>query len=81
MKRHRLGPAKDTEDPAAAGPKQTQHASIEPLLTVEQVAAILGVSKRTVMRMIADGRLKKVKGLGRAVRLHPRTLRNLENAE
>ena len=54
---------------------------VERPLTVEDVAEILGVSKRTVMRMIDDGRLKKVKGLGRSVRIHPRTLRRLEDDE
>ena len=56
-------------------------AAIEPLLTIGEVAVILGVSKRTVIRMIDDGRLKKVKGLGRSVRIHPRTLRRLEDDE
>jgi excisionase family DNA binding protein len=55
--------------------------ALERLLTVDEVAAILGVSKRTVVRMIDDGRLKKLKGLGRSVRLHPRTLRRLEDDE
>ena len=54
---------------------------IEHLLTVDEVAEILGVSKRTVVRMIDDGRLKKVKGLGRSVRIHPRTLRRLGDDE
>jgi excisionase family DNA binding protein len=58
-----------------------QPAALERLLTIEEVAAILCVSKRTVMRMLDDGRLKKVKGLGRSVRIHPRTLRNLEDDE
>jgi hypothetical protein len=31
--------------------------------------------------MIDDGRLKKVKGLGRSVRIHPRTLRRLGDDE
>ena len=52
-------------------------AAIEPLLTIGEVAVILGVSERTVMRMLDDGRLKKVKGLGRSVRIHPRALRCL----
>ena len=56
-------------------------AAIERLLTIGEVAEILGVSKRTVIRMIDDGRLKKVKGLGRSVRIHPRTLRRLEDDE
>jgi excisionase family DNA binding protein len=54
---------------------------LERLLTIDEVAAILGVSKRTVMRMLDDGRLRKVKGLGRSVRIHPRALRRLENDE
>ena len=54
---------------------------IERLLTVDEVAAILGVSKRTVIRMLGDGRLKKVKSLGRSVRIHPRALRRLEGDE
>jgi excisionase family DNA binding protein len=56
-------------------------ASLERLLTIDEVAAILGVSKRTVMRMVDDGRLKKVKGLGRSVRIHPKNLRRLEDDE
>jgi excisionase family DNA binding protein len=55
--------------------------AIERLLTVDEVAEILGVSTRTVVRMIDDGRLEKVKGLGRSVRIHPRTLRRLEDDE
>ena len=55
--------------------------AIERLLTIDEVAEILGVSKRTVVRMIDDGRLKKVKGLGRSVRIHPRALRRLEDDE
>ena len=54
---------------------------IERLLTVDEVAEILGISKRTVVRMIDDGRLKKVKGLGRSVRIHARSLRRLEDDE
>ena len=54
-------------------------AAIEQLLTIDEVAAILGLSKRTVARMLGDGRLKKVKGLGRSVRIHPRTLRHLQD--
>ena len=56
-------------------------AALERLLTVDEVAEILGVSKRTVVRMIDDGRLKKVKGLGRSVRIHPKNLRRLEDDE
>jgi excisionase family DNA binding protein len=55
--------------------------ALERLLTVKEVAEILGVSKRTVIRMLDDGRLKKVKGLGRSVRLHPRALRRLADDE
>jgi excisionase family DNA binding protein len=55
--------------------------AIERLLTINDVAEILGVSKRTIMRMLDDGRLKKVKGLGRSVRIHPRALRRLEDDE
>jgi excisionase family DNA binding protein len=56
-------------------------ATLERLLTIDEVAEILGVSKLTVMRMIDDGRLKKVKRLRRSVRIHPRTLRCLEDDE
>ena len=56
-------------------------AAIERLLTVAEAAEILHVSKRTVMRMLKDRRLKKVKDLGRSVRIHPRTLRNLQNEQ
>jgi excisionase family DNA binding protein len=43
--------------------------SIEPLLTVDEVALILRISCRTVWRMIDDGRLPAVR-VDRAVRLH-----------
>jgi len=56
-------------------------AAIERLLTVAEAAQILHVSERTVMRMLKDRRLKKVKELGRSVRIHPRTLRNLQDEQ
>jgi excisionase family DNA binding protein len=49
--------------------------AIEPLLSTEEVANILGISERSVMRMIADGRLKKVKDLGRSVRIRAAAVR------
>jgi excisionase family DNA binding protein len=81
VKRHRPGLAEDAEAAAAPRDGQPRHAGVERLLTTAEVAEILRVSQRTVIRMLDDGRLKKVKGLGRAVRLHPRTLRNLSEAE
>jgi excisionase family DNA binding protein len=45
--------------------------TIEPLLTVEQAAALLNVKPRSVYAMIAEGRLKDA-GL---VRLSPRRVR------
>jgi len=43
------------------------------LLTVDDVAAVLRLSPRSVRRMIEDGRLPVIR-LGRAVRVHPSAL-------
>jgi excisionase family DNA binding protein len=40
------------------------------LFTLEQVAEALQISKRSVQRIIADGKLKAVR-IGRLVRVHP----------
>ena len=77
MKQRRTGRSDSAKGPPGTEPKALVCTAIEPLLTVDQVATILGVCERTVMRMVADGRLDKVQGLGRAVRLHPRSVRNL----
>jgi len=45
----------------------------KPLFTVQQAAAFLNVTPRTVRRMIDDGRLPAVR-LGRMVRIRPEVL-------
>jgi excisionase family DNA binding protein len=47
---------------------------LDPLLTVDEVAAHMQVDPRTVRRMIADGRLP-VKRIGRSVRVALKTLK------
>lgn len=49
---------------------------LERLLSVRQVAAIFGVSEKTVRRMIGDGRLAATR-VGRQLRIAPAALRRL----
>jgi len=43
-----------------AGPMLSEAALTEPCLTVDQIAAALGISTRSVQRMIASGKLRKL---------------------
>jgi excisionase family DNA binding protein len=49
---------------------------LEPLLTVNETAAILNVSERTVRRLVAAGAIPVV-SIGRSVRLRPRDINQL----
>ncbi len=53
--------------------RQRRAKTIEPLLTVTEVAEICRVSERTVRRWIADGTLRSTH-LGRVVRIRRRDL-------
>jgi excisionase family DNA binding protein len=51
-------------------------AGLEPLLTIAEAADLLGLSPRSVMRLIKDGKLRVVR-IGRAVRIRPEHLKDL----
>jgi excisionase family DNA binding protein len=48
--------------------------AVEPLLTYQRVAEILGVTDRTVWELVRKGELRKVR-VGRSVRVDPADLR------
>lgn len=47
----------------------TQRVGLEPVLTIDELAALAKVSRRTIERAIADGRLRVVHLSPRAVRI------------
>jgi excisionase family DNA binding protein len=49
---------------------------LDQLLTVKDVRKLLNCSRNTIDRMIATGKLRRLK-LGRAVRFHPDDVRQL----
>jgi excisionase family DNA binding protein len=57
-----------------APPPKPQPPSVEPLLKLDQVAELLGVSRRTAERLVASRELASVR-LGSRVRIDPRDLR------
>ena len=65
----RLSPSKER---VAAG----RASRLEPLVTVDELAAILNVSARTIRRLIASGEIPAV-WIGRSVRLRLRDIRRI----
>jgi excisionase family DNA binding protein len=63
-------------DALEAGAVSVPHAGLDPLLTVDETAALLRVSPRHVRRLIASGELPVVR-IGKAVRVRPEDLRQL----
>lgn len=59
---------------AGASPPARLHAAAEPLLSVDETAALLRLSPRHLRRLIARGELPVVR-IGRAVRVQPVDLR------
>jgi len=64
----------DLAPAAPSGANRDGGRAIEPLLTVDDTAALLQVSQRHVRRLIASGELPVVR-IGKAVRLLPQAVR------
>jgi excisionase family DNA binding protein len=45
--------------------------SEEVALTIEDLAKAMRTSTRTIRRRIKEGKIRKIEGLGRLVRIHP----------
>jgi excisionase family DNA binding protein len=60
-------------------PKPPTTPRVEPLLDIPAVAETLGVSERTVRRMIADGRIPVLR-VGRGIRIRAADLTRLINS-
>jgi excisionase family DNA binding protein len=59
-------------------PKPPTTTRVEPLLDIPAVAETLGVSERTIRRMIADGRIPVLR-VGRGIRVRAADLTRLIN--
>ena len=60
-------------------PRHARRATLQPLLTVTEVAAVLNVSAKTIRRLAASGSLQTVR-IGRSVRVRPRDIERVDCA-